>query len=172
MAADSDRKRQARSEYIYKRKTLAMIGLSVGVSANTVGRWKRAAKAIGDDWDTARAAHMIAGEGLDAVITTVVEEFMIMAQSAIEELKVDARKDRAEQMPIDKRISMMTSLADAMTKMTNSAGKLAPKISELGVAQDVILRLIEFVKENYPEHAHILLRISEPFSEHLVEAYG
>ena len=172
MAADSDKKRQARSEYIYKRKTLAMIGLSVGVSAGSVGRWKRAAKAMGDDWDTARAAHMIAGEGLDAVITTVVEEFMIMAQAAIEELKGDAAKDKDDQMPIDKRIAMMTSLADAMTKMTVSAGKLAPKISELGVAQDVILRLIEFVKEHYPAHAPILLEIAEPFTEHLVEAYG
>ena len=172
MAAGTDQKRQARSEFIYKRKTLAMIGLSVGVSANTVGRWKRAAKEIGDDWDTARAAHMIAGEGLDAVITTVVEEFMIMAQSAIYELKADAIKEKADQLPIDKRITMMTSLADAMTKMTVSAGKLAPKVSELGVAQDVILRLIEFVKEHYPHHAPILLQISEPFTEHLVEAYG
>lgn len=172
MAADSDKKRQARSEYIYKRKTHAMIGLSVGVSANTISRWKRAAKAIGDDWDTARAAHMIAGEGLDAVITTVVEEFMIMAQSAIDELKADALKEKVDQMPIDKRITMMTSLADAMTKMTASAGKLAPKVSELGVAQDVIRRLIEFVKEHAPEHAPVLLQIAEPFSEYLVEAYG
>lgn len=172
MAADTDKKRQARSEFIYKRKTLAMIGLSVGVSANTVGRWKRSAKSAGDNWETARAAHMIAGEGLDAVITTVVEEFMIMAQSAIEDLKIDGKKDRSDQLPIDKRIAMMTSLADAMTKMTASAGKLAPKISELGVAQDVIMRLMEFVRDNYPEHAPILLQISEPFSEHLVEAYG
>ena len=172
MAADSNKKRQARSEFIYKRKTLAMIGLSVGVSANTVGRWKRAAKAIGDDWETARAAHMIAGEGLDAVITTVVEEFMIMAQSAIDDLRVDGQKEKEDQLPIDKRIAMMTSLADAMNKMTNSAGKLAPKISELGVAQDVILRLMEFVRDQYPEHASILVEISEPFTEHLVEAYG
>ena len=172
MASDTDKKRQARSEFIYKRKTLAMIALAVGVSANTVGRWKRAAKAAGDDWETARAAHMIAGEGLDAVITTVMEEFMIMAQSAIEDLKADGRKDAADRMPIKDRIALMTSLADAMTKMITSAGKLAPKISELGVAQDVIKRLMEFVRETYPEHAHILLQISEPFGEHLVEAYA
>lgn len=106
---------------------------------------------------------MIAGEGLDAVITTEVEEFMIMAQAAIEELKSDAGKDKADQLPIDKRIAMMTPLADAVTKMTASAGKLAPKVSELGLAQYVILRLIEFVKEHYPEHAPILLQLSEPF---------
>lgn len=172
MATDSDKKRDARSQFIYKRKTLAMIALSVGVSANTVGRWKRAAKDVGDNWETARAAHMIAGEGLDAVITTVVEEFMIMAQSAIEELKVDSKKDPDNQMSIKDKISMMTSLADAMTKMTTSAGKLAPKISELGVAQDVIKRMMEFVRDNYPDHAHVMLQISDPFAEHLVEAYG
>jgi hypothetical protein len=172
MATDTDLKRQARSEFIYKRKTLAMIGLSVGVSANTVGRWKRSAKTKGDNWETARAAHMIAGEGLDAVITTVVEEFMIMAQSAIEDLKADGLKDVENRLPIDKRITMMTSLADAMTKMTTSAGKLAPKISELGVAQDVIKRLMEFIRENYPEHAPIMLQVADPFTEHLVEAYG
>lgn len=172
MATDPDKKRQARSEFIYKRKTLAMIALSLGVSRNTVSRWKSAAKAAGDDWEIARSAHMIAGEGLDAVITTVVEEFMIMAQAAMEELKADASKAPDDQMEIDKKIGMMTSLADAMVKMTNSAGKLAPKISELGVAQDVIARLMEFVRENYPEHAHILLQITEPFGEHLVEAYG
>ncbi|KQI69393.1 hypothetical protein AN189_02935 [Loktanella sp. 3ANDIMAR09] len=172
MTGDNDKRRQARSEFIYKRRTLAMIGLSVGVSTNTIGRWKRAALAAGDNWETARAAHMIAGEGLDAVITTVVEEFMIMAQSAIDDLKADGLKERADQLPIDKRIMMMTSLADAMTKMTASAGKLAPKISELGVAQDVIQRLMVFVRDNYPEHAQILLQISAPFSDHLVEAYA
>lgn len=99
MATDSDKKRQARSEFIYKRKTMAMIGLAVGVSANTVGRWKRVAAKNGDNWETARAAHMIAGQGLDAVITTVVEEFMIMAQSAIEELKADGLKDAKDQRP-------------------------------------------------------------------------
>lgn len=172
MATDSDLKRKARSEFIYKRKTLKMIALTVGVSPVTIGRWKSAAKKRGDDWETARAAHMIAGEGLDAVITTVVEEFMVMAQSAIEDLKGDSEKDPAEQMPINNRIAMMTSLADAMNKMTASAGKLAPKISELGVAQDVVRRLLEFVREHNPEHAAMMLEVVEPFGESLVEAFG
>lgn len=165
MAADQDIKRKARSEYIYKRKTQAMIALSVGVSAATIRRWKAAAKRQGDDWDVARAAHMVAGEGLDAVITTVVEEFMIMAQNMIEELK-------EPDQPLDKRVQQITSLADAMNKMTVAAGKLAPKISELGVAQDVIRRLTEFVREEFPDHAPVILEIAEPFAEHLVEAYG
>lgn len=165
MAADSDKKREARSEYIYKRQTQTMIGLKIGMSAATIRRWKAAAKKKGDDWDIARAAHMIAGEGLDAVIITVVEEFMIMAQNMIEELKKDDQ-------PLEKRVQQITSLADAMNKMTNSAGKLAPKISELGVAQDVLRRMVEFVREDYPEHASALLEVMEPFGDKLVEAFG
>jgi len=172
MANDSDKRRKARSEFIFKRRTLKMIALSVGVSTNTISRWKNAAKKGGDDWETARAAHMISGEGMDAVITHVVEEFMIMAQSAIEDLKKDGLRDEADRMPIDKRIAMMTSLADAMNKMTVSAGKLAPKISELGVAQDVLRRMLEYVRENFPSHATAFLEVIEPFGEHLVEAYG
>ena len=97
---------------------------------------------------------------------------MIMAQHAIEELKADGAKKEDQKMAVADRIKMMTSLADAMNKMTVSAGKLAPKISELGVAQDVVRRLMEFVRENYPDHAGALLQIVEPFGENLVEAYS
>lgn len=159
-----DLKRKARAEYIFQRKNQKMIAISLGVAASTVRRWKGDAKAKGDDWDVQRTAHMIAGEGLDSVITTVVEEFMIMAQNLIEELK-------EPDQPLEKRVSQITSLADAMVKMTNSAGKLAPNISELGVAQDVVRRLAEFVREDFPEHAPAILEILEPFGETLAGAY-
>lgn len=165
MAIDSDLKRQARSAFIYKRRNMTQIARDLGVSDQTVRRWKKKAKADGDDWDIARAAHVIAGEGLDATITHVVEEFMLMAQHMIEELK-------DTDQPLEKRVSQITSLADAMTKMTNSAGKLAPKISELGVAQDVIRRMTEFVRAEFPDHADALLEVIEPFAETLAEAYG
>lgn len=164
MAANGDLKRKARAEYVFQRKNQQMIATSLGVAASTIRRWKQEAKTKGDDWDVQRTAHMIAGEGLDCVITTVVEEFMMMAQSLIEELK---KPDQS----VEKRVSQITSLADAMVKMTNSAGKLAPKISELGVAQDVVRRLAEFVREDFPEHAPAILEILEPFGETLVEAY-
>ncbi len=172
MAADTDKKRQARSAYIFKRQTLGMIALAVGVSANTVGRWKKAAKAMGDDWDAARSAHLMAGQGVDAVIVQFVEEFTLMAQTTMEELKADALKEKEDQMAIKDRVAMLVMLSDAMVKMASSAGKLAPKVSELGVAQDVIGRLIEFMKENFPNEANALLKVIEPFSEYLVEAYG
>ena len=66
----------------------------------------------------------------------------------------------------------MASLSDAFNKMVASAGRVAPKISELGVANDVLQRQAEFIREFYPQHAAAFLEIIEPFGERLVEVYG
>lgn len=166
MAKNTDTQRTARSEYVFKRQPMTMVALKVGVSVATVRRWKKAAKSQGDDWDMARSANMLAGEGLDAVMTAMVEEFVVMAQNLIEEIK------SVEDQPLDKRVSQITSLADAMTKMTASASRIAPKLSELAVAQDVARRLSDFIRENYPQHAEAFLEVLEPFSIHIAEVYG
>ena len=166
MAIDRDIRRQARTDYIFKRKSLALLAVELNVSESTVRRWKQAARDAGDNWDTARAASMIAGEGLDAVVSVVVEEFMVLAQNLIEEIKA------AGEQPVDLRVKQLTLLADSMNKMTASAAKLAPTISELGVAQDVISRLIDYVRSDFPQHAAAILEVLEPFGETLAEAYG
>ena len=111
------------------------------ISPSTFARWKRAAKEQGDNWDIARSASIIAGEGVEVVVSTVIEEFMIMAQSLLEEIKNG-------NLNLEQKVKSLVSLADAMTKMTASAGKLAPKISELGVAQDVLSQMLDFVRVN------------------------
>lgn len=165
MTTDSDLKRQARNAFIYKRRNMTQIARDLGVSDQTIRRWKKKAKSQADDWDIARSAHVIAGQGMDATISHVLEEFMLLAQHMIEELK-------DTDQPLDKRVSQITSLADAMTKMTHAAGKLAPKVSELGVAQDVIRRMMEFVRVEFPKHADAILDVIEPFGETLAEAYA
>ncbi len=144
---------------------MTQIAADLGVSDQTVRRWKKAAKMAGDDWDVARTANVIAGEGIEASIAYVLEEFMLLAQNLIEDLKTNTDQ------PLDKRSAQLVSLADAMTKMTASAGRLAPKISELGVAQDVIRRLANFVKAEFPHHADAILEVMEPFADSLAEAY-
>lgn len=161
---NEDTRRKARSDYVYRRFTLATISAAHGVSAATVGRWKKAAKANGDDWDKARTAHVIAGEGVEAVVSTVVEDFMIQAQSILDEIKNGEHSVR-------EKVDMLVSLSDAMTKMAASAKKFAPKVSELGVAQDVMGKLLDFVKEEFPQHAPTILEIIEPFAERLAEIY-
>lgn len=158
-------RRRARNDYIFKRLTGSLIAIELGISDGTFGRWKKEAKEAGDDWDRARSAHQIAGEGLEAVVGAVIEDFMIMSQAALDEIKEG-------QLPIADKIRFLTSIADAMNKMTVSAGKLAPRISELGVAQDVMQKLIAFVRADFPQYAPTILEIIEPFGETLVEAYG
>lgn len=159
-----DTRRKARSDYVFRRFTLATIAAAHGISQTTVGRWKKAAKADGDDWDKARTAHVIAGEGVEAVVSTVVEDFMIQAQAILDEIK-DGNH------PVDKKVDMLVSLSDAMTKMAASAKKFAPKVSELGVAQDVMSKLLDFVKEDFPHHSETILEIIQPFAERLAEIY-
>lgn len=164
MSVRDDARRKARGDYIYRRMTGATIALAYGISEATFGRWKKAAKEDGDDWDKARTASVIAGEGIEAVVSSVVEDFMIMAQALLDDIR-DGNLDTST------KVGHLVALADAMTKMTSSARKLAPKISELGVAQDVMGHLLDFVRQNFPQHAAAILEIIEPFGERLAGLY-
>lgn len=160
----AETRRKARSDYIYRRMMQSTIAAAYGVSEATVGRWKKAAKDAGDDWDKARTAHVIAGEGVEVVVSSVVEDFMIQAQAILDEVK-EGDHSTAE------KVGLLVSLADAMTKMAASAKRFAPKVSELGVAQDVMAKLVEFVREQFPHHQAAILEIIEPFGERLSEIY-
>lgn len=166
MASDQDVRRKARSDYIYRRMTMATIALTHNVSQATVGRWKKAAKEGGDDWDMARSAATIAGEGLDTVVSSVTEDFVLLAQALLDEVKSNP------ELTIDQKIKHMVSLGDAMVKVTASAGKLAPKISELGVAQSVVQHLIAFVQEHFPQHISVVQEIIVPFGDRIANAFA
>jgi len=165
MAHPQDRRRRARQLYIFKRLAVPAIALDVGVSEATIRRWKRKAKDAGDDWDAARAAVTISGEGLEAVVSSVVEEFTIQFQAALEMLKSEA-------IAPDERVKLMASLSDAFNKMVGAAGRVAPKISQLSVALDVLRRLGEYIRAHHPDQVETFLAVLEPFGEQLAEVYG
>ena len=165
MAHPAQKRHEARKLYIYKRLSTPVIALQIGVSAATVRRWKREAKARGDDWDAARAALMVSGEGLEATVSHVVEEFTIQFQAALEALK-------AEDIPPDERVKLMASLSDAFNKMVGAAGRVAPKISQLSVALDVLRRLGEYIRTHHPDQAETFIAVLEPFGAQLTEVYG
>lgn len=165
MADRADKRRKARLDYINRRMTLAAIAVVHGVSEATVGRWKKAARDQGDDWDVARSAHALAGHGVEAVASSVIEDYFIQAQAVIAEIKAGGLSP-AEQ------VDLLSKLADATVKMSAAAKRFAPNISELGVAQDVIAKLLEFVRTEFPQHASVMLEILEPFGETLVGAYA
>lgn len=164
MSSQDDSRRKARSDYVHRRMTLSTIAVTLNVHEATIGRWKKAAKEDGDDWDKARTAHVLAGEGVEVVVSSVVEDFMIQAQAILDEIKTGTHTTQ-------EKVQMLVSLSDAMTKMAASAKRFAPKISELGVAQDVMAKLLEFVRETFPQYSAMILEIIEPFGEHLAGIY-
>lgn len=164
MARDAEKAREARRRYVLDRQQLPTIAIGIGVSVPTVRRWKAAAREVGDDWDAARAAATVSGEGFDALIISVVEDYVVQHQSTIEELK-------AAQLAPAEKAKVLAALADSFNKTVKAAGRMSPKISELGVAMDVLQRLGDFVHESFPQHAGAFLEILEPFGERIAAEY-
>ncbi len=166
MAASQKDRIEARNLYVFKRMSAPSVASALGYSTATIQRWKKQAKLNGDDWDVARAAHLIGDQGLESAISYFVHEFVAYAEITMAALKME--KD----MSIEARTKNLVLLADAMTKATSSAGKLAPKVSEFGIAQDVLKRLLEFVRHEFPGHGEAIQEILEPFGEELAKAYS
>ena len=170
MAHDPALRREARRRYVIERESLPTIERGIGVKASTVSRWKRDAKASGDDWELARKAHLVAGEGLGPIMAATAERFVTIASAQMD--RIDELV-RSEDPPAPETVvGMLTSLADSMSKAVGAAGRLAPHITQLGVAQDVLRRLAAFVEHEYPEHAPAFIEILEPFGVELASAYG
>lgn len=166
MAHDDDKKREARKRFVHERLALPTLSVAIGVPESTLRRWKREARERGDDWDQARAAGLVAGEGFAGLVSVVLEDFVTQFQATMELLKTS--DDIA---PAD-RVKLMASLADALNKTVSSAGRAAPKISELGVAWDVLKRLADYVATHHPAVAPAVLEVLEPFGDYLTEVYG
>ena len=165
MAYSADKKKTARELFIFKRQALPTIALALGVPVSTIRRWKRQALDLSDNWEVMRSGHLIAGQGLEAILSSTIEDFVIASQDTIREIKATSGDP-------DKKVRQLVSLADAMSKAVSSVARLAPKISELGVAQDVLKRLADFVAADHPHHADAFLEILEPFGAEIAKAYG
>ncbi|MCY1707336.1 DUF1804 family protein [Pannonibacter sp. SL95] len=100
------------------------------------------------------------------MVASVVEDFVILFQATVEDVKSSETLQAAD------RVKLMASLSDAFNKMVSSAGRVAPKLSELGVANDVLSRLAEFVRIEFPQHSSAFVEILEPFGDRLAEVYG
>lgn len=163
MAHDDQIRRKARQLYVHERKLLPMIALEIGVPERTIRRWKAEAAEKGDQWDVARAASSIASEGLDGFLTEAVENFVTMYRATLDDLK------NTPDIPVAEKVKLFASLADSFNKIVSAAGRIAPKISELGVAMNVIKLLGEFISREHPDVAPALVEVLEPFGDHLAE---
>lgn len=83
---------------------------------------------------------------------------------------MEALKDDRD-LSASERVKLMATLSDAFNKTVAAASRSAPKLSELGVAYDVLKRLAEFVSRKNPEQADVILEILGPFGDYLAEVY-
>ena len=166
MAYSKKTRTKARSLYVHSRFSLPVISATLDVSPGTLTRWKGDAKHSGDDWDMARSAATLAGEGFDKLVSEAVEGFTIMFQATMDEIR------EAKDVKASEKVKMMASLSDAFNKMVNAAGRSAPNLSKMGIAVKVLELQLEFVHEHYEQHATAFQEVLEPFGHAIAREYS
>lgn len=165
MAYTEETRRAVRAAYIHDALPLDQAAARAGVPASTATRWKKQAKAEGDDWDKARAASMLAMGGTDDVARQVLTDYLVQHKSLLDDL-------RESVLPPQARASVLASLADSFNKAVAASRRVMPETNELALALEVLGLLGEFVREHFPGHAQALLEVLEPFGFELSRHYG
>lgn len=160
-----ERRDQVRAAYVYQRLPLDAAAKACGIGYETARRWKYAAKASGDDWDKARAAGRLAAGGLGEITAQLLEDFALLFQSTVEQLKA------ATVDPLD-RAEAISRLSDAYTKTMKAASTASPPLAELAVAMKVLEHLASFIREHHPQELPRFAAILEPFGARLAEVLG
>lgn len=166
MAYSKKTQQKARNLYVHSHYNLSVISITLDVSNGTLARWKSNAQIGGDDWDIARSADMMSGEGFDKAVSKVIEDFMVMFQTAMDDIPNE--KD----LKASEKVKILASLSDAFTKMISSAGKVAPNLSKLGIATQILKLQAEFIQQKFPQHATAFLEILEPFGIEVAKEYS
>lgn len=155
-----------RAACIYEMLSLEAAAERFSVSFASASRWKREAKAAGDDWDKARAAARLAGQGADNVSREVLEEFVTLFQSTIAQLK------NAPDVPALAKAEALSRLSDAYYKTMRATAANNPKLNKLAVAMEVVQMLVKFIREEHPQHIESLLDVLEGFGQRVTESFG
>ncbi len=166
MAHGEDTRRAVRAAYVFDQLGLEVAAAKHGVPHATARNWKRQGKELGDDWDKARAAQMIAGGGIEDVVRQTLGVVVQQVQATVQ-----AIQDNPD-MPPATKVDMLASLADAYNKLISASKRLMPETDKLAVATDVVKRLADFTRTRHPKHAAALLEVLEPFGEELAKAFG
>ena len=162
--AHDDAKRQAlRAAYVHERLPLEEAARKAGVPASTAARWKRQAKAAGEDWDKLRAATLLAGEGMEHMARQMLADYVVQHAALMEEISANTELGPAA------KVGMLASLADSFNKTVAASRRVLPETDKLATALGVVNRLADFVREHFPQHVAAFVEILEPFGETLAK---
>lgn len=165
MAYGAETKRKLRANYV-KGMTLKSASTAVCVPYETARSWKRKAEQEGDDWDNVRAAHNVSKSGVKALTAAIIEDFVAMFKTTIDEVK------EAKDISALEKAQIIAQLSDSYSKTIKAAGDSNPKLSALAVAMEVVKKLAEFLREHYPHLLESFAEILEPFGQELSRTYG
>ncbi|MEQ9860617.1 DUF1804 family protein [Pectobacterium cacticida] len=166
MAHPQEIRDKLRRAYIFGQMSLEIAAAQSGVAFGTARRWKKEAQDAGDDWDKLRAAHVMAGGGLEDIGRAVLTGLVTQYQTTLEMLNGEAG------IPARERVELLASLADAFNKATSASKKILPETSELSVALEVIQLLSTFIRERHPKHLEAFVSILDGFGEEIGKRYG
>lgn len=158
MAHGTDKKYQVRDSYVNGLLSLTAAAACVDVAEGTVRRWKAEAAKQGDDWDLARTAARRAKGPVGEFTTDFVEEFSLQVAATFELLK-----SKGDDLPLDQRTKILSSLTDMMSKVMKVSGGNA-NIARRTVAAEVIKKLAEFVSTRFPDFAPQFVVILQAFA--------
>jgi len=166
VAYTSELRRHVRSLYIYQRMSLDLLAEKFHIARNTLLNWKNKATLQGDDWDISRTAGDIADAGYRAAISTMMESYLVQHQQALNDVKNDTA------LTAEKRVKLLSSLAFSLREMRQSVAQINPEMNKLAVAMEIMHRLTDFVRVEYPQHSEAMLEILEPFGVAMAKRYG
>lgn len=166
MAHGSEKRTQLRGLYVYKRLTMEAACGAITLPVATGRRWKREAKANGDDWDTARSAVALGDDNFRDMSRRLLEDYITQHEHIMGELKADKNISAME------RIKAMGMLSDSLTKTLASMKRVMPEVNRHAIALDTLQRLATFAQSTFPQHVPSLIEMLEPFGEELAKAYG
>lgn len=165
MAYPKEDRDKVRRAYIFDRIPLDKCETLFGISYATLQRWKKEAKAIGDDWDKVRAAQTLAGSEIEDVARQLLTDLVIIFKSTTELIKEDvglSSTDKAE---------LLASLADSYNKAIGANRKLMPVADKLAIAMTVMEMLGKYIQTTKPEAMPIFVEILVPFGEVLSKEF-
>lgn len=166
MAFPQETRDKLRRAYIFSQMSLEVAAAQAGVSFVTARRWKKEAQDKNDDWDKMRAAHMLAGGGVEDAGRAVLMSLVVQCQTVTEQINTNP------DITPGARVDMLASLADAFNKAVSASKKILPETDKLATAIDVIQRLGQFISDKYPQHNVVFVEILESFAGVLEREYG
>lgn len=159
MAYSKDKISEVRKSYIFDRLPLERCADLHEISYATVQRWKKQAKANGDDWDSVRTAHTLANGELEYMGREILTDFTLEFKNTMKIVRED------DSLASSQRVSLLIGLADGFNKAISANKKILPQISQLATALQTIELLSAYIAEHKPDLLQDFIAILEPFGE-------